>query len=95
MQLTTFLLSISRARIIAVFTAGLISGVANTYLLLLIRDVLAPHPHDGSAIVPFIITGLIALTAGVLSQVLLIRLTQQAVYRLRVQFSSAVMSAPL
>ena len=95
MQLIKFLLSISRARIIAVFTAGLISGVANTYLLLLIRDVLAPHPHDGSAIVPFIITGLIALTAGVLSQVLLIRLTQQAVYRLRVQFSSAVMSAPL
>lgn len=95
MQLVKFLYSISKGRIVAVFTAGLISGLANTYLLLLIRDVLSPRPHTGSALVPFIVTAAIALTAGVLSQVLLIRLTQQAVYRLRVQFSSAVMSAPL
>lgn len=95
MQLIRFLLSISTGRIVAVFTAGLISGVANTYLLLLIRDVLAPQADHGRAIVPFVITGLIALAAGVISQILLIRLTQQAIYQLRVQLSGAVVSAPL
>lgn len=95
MQLIRFLLTISTGRIIGVFTAGLISGVANTYLLLLIRDVLAPQADHDRAIVPFIITGLVALAAGVVSQVLLIRLTQQAIYRLRVQLSGAVVSAPL
>ena len=95
MQLIKFLLSISRPRIVAVFAAGLISGVANTYLLLLIRDAVAPGTDHGRAIVPFIVTGLIALVAAVTSQVLLIRLTQEAIYRLRVQLSTAVMSAPL
>ncbi|MCP9275588.1 ATP-binding cassette domain-containing protein [Mycolicibacterium arenosum] len=95
MALIRFLLSISRARIIAVFIAGLISGVANTYLLLLIRDVLAPHANHHQAVVPFIVTAVVALIASVISQVLLIRLTQQAVYQLRVQLSEAVVAAPL
>jgi putative ATP-binding cassette transporter len=95
MQLVKFLFSISQARILAVVGAGLVSGVANTYLLLLIRDVLAPHPHDGQTIVPFLVTGVVALVSNVIAQVLLIRLTQQAIYQLRVQLSSAVVAAPL
>lgn len=95
MQLVKFLFSISPARIVAVVIAGLISGVANTYLLLLIRDVLAPHPHHGQSIVPFLVTGVVALVSNVIAQVLLIRLTQQAIYQLRVQLSSAVVAAPL
>ena len=96
MQLLRFLFSISKARIVSVFAAGLVCGVANTYLLTLISSVLSPEAnHHGNVIERFIVTGLIALASSVVSQVLLIRLTQDAVYQLRAQVSSGVLSAPL
>ena len=95
MELIRFLFSISRARVVAVFVAGLVGGVANTYLLLLIRDALSPNADRAATVVAFVITGLIAMAGGVLAQVLLIRLTQDAIYALRTQLSSAVVSAPL
>lgn len=94
MELLKFLFTISRARIAAVFVSGLISGVANTFLLLLIRDVIAPGHHQ-KGVTTFVLTGVVALATSVLSQVLLIRLTQEAVYELRVKLSSAVVTAPL
>jgi len=93
MQFVKLLLSISRAPVAAVFAAGLVSGVANTYLLFLISRVLSPGPHAGVG--GFALTGSVALVAGVLSQLLMIRLTQDAIYRLRAQLSSGVVSAPL
>ena len=93
MKLVKLLLSISRAPVAAVFAAGLVSGVANTYLLFLISRVLAPGPHAGVG--GFAVTGTVALVAGVVSQLLMIRLTQDAIYRLRAQLSSGVVAAPL
>ncbi len=93
MQLVKLLLSISRVPVAAVFAAGLVSGVANTYLLFLISRVLSPESKTGVA--GFAMTGPVALVAGVLSQLLMIRLTQNAIYRLRAQLSSGVVSAPL
>ena len=95
MQLVKLLFSISWARMAAVFAAGLVSGVANTYLLTLIGSVLSPEAHHGSTVQRFAVTGVVALAASVLSQVLLIRLTQDAIYQLRAQLSSGVVSAPL
>src|SRR6185312_3564669 len=95
MQLVKLLFSISWARMAAVFAAGLVSGVANTYLLTLIGSVLSPEAHHGSTVQRFVVTGVVALAASVLSQVLLIRLTQDAIYQLRAQLSSGVVSAPL
>jgi putative ATP-binding cassette transporter len=95
MQLVKFLLSISRTRIVTIFAAGLVSGLANTYLLVQIRNVLSHGVNHGLNIVPFAVTGLVALVGSLISQVLLIRLTQDAIYHLRAQLSSAVMSAPL
>jgi putative pyoverdin transport system ATP-binding/permease protein len=93
MQLVKLLFSISRARVLVVFAAGLVSGVANTYLLFLISRVLSPEAHPG--LVCFALTGSVALGSAVLSQVLLIRITQDAIYQLRAQLSSGVVSAPL
>jgi putative pyoverdin transport system ATP-binding/permease protein len=95
MQLVRFLFSISWARIVAVFVAGLICGVANTYLLTLISSVVSPESHSGSTLQRFALTGSVALVGAVLSQVLLIRLTQDAIYQLREGLSSRVVSAPL
>jgi putative ATP-binding cassette transporter len=94
MQLVKFLFSISWARIVAVFVTGLICGVANTYLLTLLNSVLAPENHSDS-LGRFALTGSIALAGAVLSQVLLIRLTQDAIYQLREGLSARVVSAPL
>jgi putative pyoverdin transport system ATP-binding/permease protein len=89
------LFTISRRRIVAIILAGLVSGVANTYLLTQISSVLAPEGQHGASVPRFVATGVIALAASVLSQVLLIRLTQDAIYQLRAQLSTGVVSAPL
>jgi len=95
MQLIRFLFSISCTRIVAVFATGLICGVANTYLLTLISGVVSPEAQHGATLQRFALTGSVALVGAVLSQVLLIRLTQTAIYQLREGLSSRVVSAPL
>jgi putative ATP-binding cassette transporter len=95
MQLIRFLFSISWTRIVAVFATGLTSGVANTYLLTLLSSVVSPEAHHGATLQRFALTGSVALVGSVLSQVLLIRLTQDAIYQLREGLSSRVVSAPL
>ncbi|MEV6279587.1 ATP-binding cassette domain-containing protein [Nocardia sp. NPDC051832] len=95
MQLIRFLLSISRVRIAAVVLAGLVCGAANTYLLTLIRGVVSPEPHPSVTVQNFALTGLVILVSGVLSQILLLRLAQDAIYRLRADLSASIVSAPL
>ncbi|MGY0498907.1 ATP-binding cassette domain-containing protein [Nocardia sp. FBN12] len=95
MHLLRFLAALSPARIAAVVAAGLICGVANTYLVTLINAVVSPRPQPDNLLLRFGATGLVILVSGVLSQVLLIRLSQDAIYRLRSDLSSGIVSAPL
>lgn len=95
MQLLRFLAALSPARIAAVVAAGLICGAANTYLVTLINAVVSPRPQPDNLLLRFGATGLVILVSGVLSQVLLIRLSQDAIYRLRSDLSSGIVSAPL
>lgn len=95
MQLVRFLISISWMRIAGVIASGLVCGAANTYLVTLIRGVVSPGPHPDVTVQAFVLTALIILISGVISQVLLIRLAQEAIYRLRADLSSRIVSAPL
>ncbi|MFD4458988.1 ATP-binding cassette domain-containing protein [Nocardia sp. NPDC058480] len=95
MHLLRFLAALSPARIAAVVAAGLICGAANTYLVTLINAVVSPRPQPDNLLLHFGATGLVILVSGVLSQVLLIRLSQDAIYRLRSDLSSGIVSAPL
>ncbi|WP_067674099.1 ATP-binding cassette domain-containing protein [Nocardia miyunensis] len=95
MQLIRFLISISWTRITAVIAAGLVCGVANTYLVTLIRGVVSPPPHPPVTITSFVSAAVVILVSGVLSQLLLIRLAQDAIYRLRADLSTGIVSAPL
>ncbi|MGW5452626.1 ATP-binding cassette domain-containing protein [Nocardia sp. NPDC003979] len=95
MQLLRFLAALSPARIAAVVVAGLICGAANTYLVTLINAAVSPKPPPDDLITRFVLTGLVILVSGVLSQVLLIRLSQDAIYRLRSDLSSGIVAAPL
>src|SRR5262245_55955235 len=94
MQLIRFLVSISWVRIVAVIVAGLVTGVANTYLVTLIRGVITPD-HPPVSVWSFALATAVILVGGVLSQVLLIRLAQEAIYRLRADLSGGIVSAPL
>ena len=78
MQLIKLLFTLSRPRIAAVFIFGLISGVANTYLLTLIGNVLSPTVDTSTNLQRFVLTALLALVTSVVSQLLLIRLSQDA-----------------
>ncbi|GAB0102931.1 hypothetical protein JMUB6875_19020 [Nocardia sp. JMUB6875] len=95
MQLLRFLISISWMRIAGVIASGLVCGAANTYLVTLIRGVVSPEPHPAVTVQAFVATALIILISGVISQVLLIRLAQEAIYRLRADLSGRIVSAPL
>ncbi|MFI2336458.1 ATP-binding cassette domain-containing protein [Nocardia rhamnosiphila] len=95
MQLVKFLVSISWTRIVAVVAAGLICGAANTYLITLINGVVAPGDRPPATLGRFAVTVLIVLVSGLLSQVLLVRLAQDAIYRLRADLSASVVAAPL
>ncbi|APE35293.1 ABC transporter ATP-binding protein [Nocardia mangyaensis] len=95
MQLLRFLAALSPARIAAVVAAGLICGVANTYLVTLINAAVSPRPQPDHLLLRFGLTGVVILVSGVLSQVLLVRLSQEAIYRLRSDLSSGIVSAPL
>ncbi|MEV0335327.1 ATP-binding cassette domain-containing protein [Nocardia sp. NPDC050717] len=95
MHLLRFLAALSPGRIAAVVVAGLICGVANTYLVTLINAVVSPKPQPDQLLLRFGLTGLVILVSGVASQVLLIRLSQDAIYRLRSDLSSGIVSAPL
>ena len=95
MQLIRFLISVSWQRIVAIVAAGLVCGAANTYLLILIRGVVSPEPQPPDMLQRFAVTGVVVLASGVLSQVLLIRLAQEAIFQLRADLSSGVVSAPL
>ncbi|WP_278262237.1 ATP-binding cassette domain-containing protein [Nocardia sp. AG03] len=95
MQLLRFLAALSPARIAAVVFAGLVAGVANTYLVTLINAVVSPKPQPDNLLLRFGGTGLVILVSGVLSQVLLIRLSQEAIFRLRSDLSAGIVAAPL
>lgn len=95
MQLIRFLISISWVRIAAVIAAGLLAGIANTFLVMLIRGIVSPEPPPYVHVANFALAGVVILVTGVLSQVLLIRLAQDAIYRLRAELSSSIVSAPL
>ncbi|WP_067852996.1 ATP-binding cassette domain-containing protein [Nocardia shimofusensis] len=95
MQLIKFLVSISWTRIAAVIVTGLVCGAANTYLVTLINAVVSPTPHPRATVEQFLLTIAVVLISGLLSQVMLIRLAQDAIFRLRSDLSSSVVAAPL
>ena len=96
MKLIRFLFSVSWTGIAAAVVMGLIGGGANAYLVTQINAAVAP-PGVGEppSWQRFAVTIAVVIAAGLISQVLLIRLAQDAVYRLRAKLSSGVVSAPL
>ena len=95
MQLIRFLVSVSWKGIAVAVLAGLIGGAANAYLVTQINSIISPDKHPGHTVELFLLTAAVVLVTGLLSQILLIHLAQNAIYRLRAKLSTGVVSAPL
>lgn len=96
MKLIRFLFSVSWAGIAAAVVLGLFGGAANAYLVTQINAAVAPDRQPGDASwIRFAVTITVVIVTGLVSQLVLIRLAQDAIYRLRAKLSAGVVSAPL
>jgi putative pyoverdin transport system ATP-binding/permease protein len=85
-----------RVRVVIAVFAGSLSGGFNTLILALINYIITSKTNSQ----PLLIWGfaglvLITLLTGIISQFLLINISQDAVYRLRIQLSHRILSSPL
>lgn len=94
MDIIWLLIKASWLRVAAAIAAGLISGGCSAGLIALINVAITQN-SERSLIAPFAGLVVLALLASTLSQFLLIDLSQDAVYRLRLQLSKRILSAPL
>lgn len=81
-----------RSLISIAIVAGLISGAASTALLGVINYVLAGH--TGHARLAFLLLCIVIPASGFFGQWLLLRMTAQASYHLRMRLSQQILSAP-
>jgi putative ATP-binding cassette transporter len=96
MNLLTLLLNRSRTAVACAVVAGALGGLGSAGLIGLIQHCLvsAPPPTPTLA-VAFVLLGIAVLLMKVVSQTLLIRLSQDAVYDLYLDLSRRVLAAPL
>lgn len=94
MDIIWLLIRASWIKVFVAIASGLISGGCSAGLIALINIAIAQNSPQ-SLISPFATLVVLALIAGTLSQFLLIDLSQDAVYKLRLQLSSRILAAPL
>ena len=91
-----FFLAESRGLLLASGLAGLAAGLASAAVLFWInRNGTAGTPAATAALIPFLALLGIRLAASLISKLCLVRLGQDAVYRLRLRLAGAVRAAPL
>jgi putative pyoverdin transport system ATP-binding/permease protein len=96
MNLVWFLLRESWKNVVLAAIAGLISGFCNAFLIALVNQSLnSNNLAINSSVWQYSSLALLALITSFLSQFLLIRLSQTAVYKLRLSLSSQVLACPL
>jgi putative pyoverdin transport system ATP-binding/permease protein len=94
MRFIRFLLEISWRNILIATIAGLVSGAGNAMLISLINRSVN-HGSLPNALLYFGILAGFILVTSTLSQFMLIHLSQNAIYQLRLRLSQNVLSAPL
>ena len=96
MNLIVFLLRSSWLTVAIAVVIGGLSGAGSALLLASINTAIGqPAQSTGPLLASFIGLALITFVAGIVSQILLSRLSQQAVYKLRRQLSYRILACPL
>ncbi len=94
MNLVTLLLRESWWQVVLAIASGLISGGCSARLIALINNAVS-DPRQPGLIFQFVSLTLVVLLTAPIAQYLLIRLSQGAVYRLRMRLSRRILAAPL
>ncbi len=94
MNLIWLLLRASSLQVAIAILTGLISGGTTARLIALINSAISGNSTD-DLIWQFPTLALIVLVSGIISQFLLIKLSQNAVYRLRLRLSQGILFSPL
>ena len=96
MKLFLFILRNFKKTILLTSLIGVISGASSAGLMILIHRILYNEAQsNGQWAVAFVVAALVALVAGALSQVLVIRLSESINFNLRLQISQQILRAPL
>ena len=95
MKLISFLVRTSRWTLLLAVVAGLLAGVSNAGLLAAINERISNSAADSSLVWRFIGLCLIMLLCRIASQILLLRISVNAVYNLRLHLSRRILSAEL
>jgi len=90
-----FLFQSSRRGVAGAALLGGLSGASSTALLALIREALQPGAPLGKMALAFAALCLVLLASRIASQTLVVRLGQDAVFRLRLQVARGIAAAPL
>ena len=94
MEFIRFILQISWKHIVIATIAGLVSGSANALLISLINRSVH-HGYLREALIDFAALCVFILISSIISQFLLIYLSQNAIYELRLKLSKNILSSPL
>ncbi len=94
MKFTQFLWKMSGKRIFWAAAIGAISGGANAITISLINRAIHESSFPNAALY-FVILSVSVLITSIISQFLLIDISQNAVHKLRLQISDSIMSSPL
>lgn len=96
MELIRFLLARSRRTLILSVTFGFLSGAFNSGLLALVNAAIS-HYRELSVVLPLLFVALCVLAplTRVVSELLLVRLGQNAIYTLRTELAAQVVAVPL
>jgi putative pyoverdin transport system ATP-binding/permease protein len=94
MNLIWLLLQASWLQVAIAILAGLVSGGTTARLIALINNVVNGNYGD-DLFWQFPLLAAIVIVSGIISQILLINLSQNAVYRLRLRLSRGILSSPL
>jgi putative pyoverdin transport system ATP-binding/permease protein len=96
MNLIWFLLKDSWTIVTTAGLTGSLSGLCSVLLIALVNNAISPNQSLNSALIwAFVGLALVSLLAGILSQFLLIKLSQSAVYKMRLRLSSRILACPL
>lgn len=96
MKLIHFLLAHSKRQLVVAVLAGIVSGAANTGILIIINAALT-HTYRSYWILVYVFLALcvVAPLARIASEILLIHLAQNALYSLRLELTAQILRVPL
>lgn len=96
MNLVVFLLRSSVGTVSLVVLAGVVAGVSNTGLLIVINSVLSKSGTSQQTLIwSFALLALAMLVSRAASWIVLVQLAHRVTYKLRLEFSARILAAPL